>query len=586
MKKFMIFLLMAFLYIGTCQARSESSHPNDAQLKLLSWVSPTPSQSFMTRSVAPPYSPSDAGLELSIVGESSTITSVLPGESVRLKLCPNEAAWYYCKLVTASEAGAWDEIQANGLLQWTVNTNPSEQWNNVEISWPDSCVYVDFVRDEPGDYNITATVSVSFMFNGQLREYSFPSDPVTVTVLNPNPGDDNPPVSYYCGDFTAAVYEGTTPLTGTVTITADDVYGYSYSVYVEAGTTQTEGVQYMFADENQDPLFVVDNQTEVFLMDLLPSNPQPGTTYEILVFPYYDNNVCGDPVILSFEIAEGGDGPAATACGENLDVVFAKADGSIITIMEDGVYTTLPATPTVNANELAACFVAVGGDNGSFYGCYSDIEGEMIWGYDVPFVAPLSQLISAPTEAGQHTFFINFDAGSLDLNDDYMNECYVGGEFEVVVVVDNNEPGDMGEELCAQGEVWDENYTPVTEITRAANDESPIYLSLHEGNVWIQEIEWNASYPTEDIPTEDNGWTALVPMPENPQPGDQYEIAVSYDINAYYDPNTDEGGELDEPITCTKVVTLRIGEAEEPIDLCQTGNYASGWRWPGHFVHW
>ena len=50
MKKFMIFLLMAFLYLGTCQARSEASHPDNAKLKLLSWVTPTPSQSFLTRS--------------------------------------------------------------------------------------------------------------------------------------------------------------------------------------------------------------------------------------------------------------------------------------------------------------------------------------------------------------------------------------------------------------------------------------------------------------------------------------------------------------------------------------------------------
>ena len=43
---------MAFLYLGTCQARSEASHPDNAKLKLLSWVTPTPSQSFLTRSDA------------------------------------------------------------------------------------------------------------------------------------------------------------------------------------------------------------------------------------------------------------------------------------------------------------------------------------------------------------------------------------------------------------------------------------------------------------------------------------------------------------------------------------------------------
>ncbi len=49
MKKFMIFLLMTFLYLGTCQARSEASYPKDASHKLLSWVTPTPSQSFLNR---------------------------------------------------------------------------------------------------------------------------------------------------------------------------------------------------------------------------------------------------------------------------------------------------------------------------------------------------------------------------------------------------------------------------------------------------------------------------------------------------------------------------------------------------------
>ena len=84
MKKFMIFLLMAFLYIGTCQARSESAHPNDAQLKLLSWVSPTPDQSFMTRSVA------DAPGDLVLL-TASPAGPVALGEEVSLTLSPNSS---------------------------------------------------------------------------------------------------------------------------------------------------------------------------------------------------------------------------------------------------------------------------------------------------------------------------------------------------------------------------------------------------------------------------------------------------------------------------------------------------------------
>ena len=68
MKKFMIFLLMAFLYLGTCQARSEASHPDNAKLKLLGWVTPAPSQSFLTRSIV-----QDAAGTLTVTPESAYV---------------------------------------------------------------------------------------------------------------------------------------------------------------------------------------------------------------------------------------------------------------------------------------------------------------------------------------------------------------------------------------------------------------------------------------------------------------------------------------------------------------------------------
>ena len=89
MKKFMIFLLMAFLYIGTCQARSESSHPNDAQLKLLSWVSPTPDQSFMTRDVAVQK---EGMVELKVDGDLSEVSG-LTGYPFDLELTPTPEAF-------------------------------------------------------------------------------------------------------------------------------------------------------------------------------------------------------------------------------------------------------------------------------------------------------------------------------------------------------------------------------------------------------------------------------------------------------------------------------------------------------------
>ena len=91
MKKFMIFLLMAFLYLGTCQARSEASHPNNGKLKLLSWVTPAPDQSFLTPSGVT-ASPSDVasaedavfavsivGYETGCPGQPITLTAVIDG---------------------------------------------------------------------------------------------------------------------------------------------------------------------------------------------------------------------------------------------------------------------------------------------------------------------------------------------------------------------------------------------------------------------------------------------------------------------------------------------------------------------------
>ena len=92
MKKFMIFLLMAFLYIGTCQARSESAHPNDAQLKLLSWVSPTPSQSFMTRSVTDVSDDVLGSVELKVDGNTESATGIVD-QPFGLELNPNAASY-------------------------------------------------------------------------------------------------------------------------------------------------------------------------------------------------------------------------------------------------------------------------------------------------------------------------------------------------------------------------------------------------------------------------------------------------------------------------------------------------------------
>ncbi|MBR2564549.1 MAG: hypothetical protein IKE29_08005, partial [Paenibacillus sp.] len=100
--------------MGTCQARSESAHPNDAQLKLLSWVSPTPDQSFMTRSVTD---------DVNLVLLRANRLSAAAGEEVALSLDPNGdagVAAFYAELTSMGYTSldqAYDDIS----VTWYVN---------------------------------------------------------------------------------------------------------------------------------------------------------------------------------------------------------------------------------------------------------------------------------------------------------------------------------------------------------------------------------------------------------------------------------------------------------------------------------
>ena len=168
MKKFMIFLLMAFLYIGTCQARSESAHPNDAQLKLLSWVSPTPSQSFMTRSVTD---------EVKLVLLEATPESVEPGGTVHLVLSPNGAASAeIIALVGTADPATINALYNSASIQWFVDGAPATSIT-VDATNPLEADYT--APSTAGNHVIYATVA----FTG----YSIPaqeSNTVDIAVAN------------------------------------------------------------------------------------------------------------------------------------------------------------------------------------------------------------------------------------------------------------------------------------------------------------------------------------------------------------------------------------------------------------------
>ena len=110
MKKFMIFLLMAFLYLGTCQARSEAAHFDNANVKLHSWVTPT-SHSFFMDSKA-------------MLGDP--IVTVTPSQPQNLCLtCPHSSATFG----VAFDGNGSGETVAS--YTWLVNEHPTSATGNT-----------------------------------------------------------------------------------------------------------------------------------------------------------------------------------------------------------------------------------------------------------------------------------------------------------------------------------------------------------------------------------------------------------------------------------------------------------------------
>ena len=102
MKKFMIFLLMAFLCLGTCQARSEASHLNNAYPSLLSWVSPTSHSLFMDSKAM-----------------NDVVVMVTPSQPQSIALSGSSASITYG--VSVSGLASSESVDS---YQWLVDGNP------------------------------------------------------------------------------------------------------------------------------------------------------------------------------------------------------------------------------------------------------------------------------------------------------------------------------------------------------------------------------------------------------------------------------------------------------------------------------
>ena len=515
MKKFMIFLLMAFLYIGTCQARSESSHPNDAQLKLLSWVSPTPDQSFMTRDVAVQK---EGMVELKVDGDLSE-ASGLTGYPFDLELTPTPEAF-----------SEWMSVLHN--------QNPQTLYAQMHVTW-----YVDgevenlsassegplhwiFSREYPdmGSYTIYAVVS----FGGGVND-TYISNSVTVNV-----GEENDDEDEFDCNAVQILDETGAPVTSPLTAQAGS------TIHLSLATTEADVILENFnpwwlTNINAENGMVIDTDGNLELEYMIPEETVPGD-YAIW------SDLCPQSVDITVTAPEE---PAQ--CSLSDVTIENTATGESWTVMEQGEQSAPEIR--VTTDDVANIEVTMSGNP---YGMYSVSYGNASSTFDGEGRLFL-MLFPDGVEAGN--YLIGFDA----VNANY-GLCQVGGAFEITVE-DNSDPCEL---IVVKDENGDELINPAGEQTAALEvapgdqiqltvEFSAPYYYFGDWTLDQEQISYNQEMVMEGVEN------ITLTLPTTLTEGEHVIAFFSdiYDNETYY-------------VTCGKEITLTVteGTPSETPDFC------------------
>ena len=516
MKKFMIFLLMAFLYIGTCQARSESSHPNDAQLKLLSWVSPTPDQSFMTRDIAVQK---EGMVELKVDGELSE-ASGLTGYPFDLELTPTPEAFSEWMSVLQSQNP--QTLYAKMHVTWYVGG--AEENLSASDEGP---LHWIFSSDYPDSYTIYAVVS----FTGVNDTYI--SNSVTVIVEEENDDEDELDCDavQFLDETGAPVTSLTAPAGSTIYLTLSTTEDQveqllAYWPYWQTNITAEDGYNN------------IDTDGDLELEYMIPEETVPGD-YAIWI------DLCPQSVDITVTAPEE---PAQ--CSLSDVTIENTATGESWTIMEQGEQQAPEII--VTTDDVANLNVTMSGNPSGMYSVSYGDASSTFGGEG------LLSLMLFPNGLEAGNYLISFDA----LNANY-GFCEVGGEFEITVV-DNSTPVEPCELIVVKDENGDELINPAGEQTAelevAPGDQ--IQLTVEFSAPYYYFGDWTLddeqiSYDQETVMEGVENITLT--LPTTLAEGEHVIAFFSdiYDNETYY-------------VTCGKVITLTVTEGEEPIDLCQT----------------
>ena len=168
MKKFMIFLLMAFLYLGTSQASSEAPHFSNAKAPLLSWVTPS-SHSFFADSKA--------------VNDVVVTVSQSAPQSMGLNVPSYEIV--YGATVTGLDG-------STPTYRWYINGNPTDSVGpTFRVSGYPAGTYNLYckVNDQYSSNTVIFTVSADVTANIVGPHHACQNDVVTLTAMIENSSD-------------------------------------------------------------------------------------------------------------------------------------------------------------------------------------------------------------------------------------------------------------------------------------------------------------------------------------------------------------------------------------------------------------
>ena len=527
---------MAFLYIGTCQARSESAHPNDAQLKLLSWVSPTPDQSFMTRSVTDVSADVNNLVELK-VDDNTTAASGVVGQDFLLEADPDAAIAEIGSNLDHEVALA--QMQNAMTVTWYVNGEVLSSGTGT------SALQSHFSAEAPGDFQIYAVVT----FPG-ISDDNYPSNQVTVNIGID--GDDEDICAYaWIQDQGATAQELTT------TFEAGSEINWEFVV---SHGGWTESITWYLDDESSTPIGY-DNE----LNYTLPSSIALGQHTIIPHYTAYDNET-----FYIYSYGEEPDNPAEGYCPKNITITVTEPTAGPVT--GEVSQTDYCAESDIQSNELVDRVITrvPGDDNPISVTLNIDervtLAGDIQWSftktdqyltvvYDVyPYNNGFSANVDVPEDMGDYDLTATFRIARFQISEgvwDVFSEPYSCPKT-ITVRVEEPDP-------CEAAYIVS-NGNPVDEIQLHQGEDIVVPLSISD-NAAVESVVWETTYP-DGIDADDVDAVIYGPSATT-APG---EYTVTATINELW--GISIGGQwidFSQPISCpAKQVVIRVLGNDEP----------------------